>query len=168
MASGRISEMENQIGAGLIEEVIQVAEGELKLVDTMLESQVYVFCCSMLDTSLLSSWFDIGLTMHIDGRNWKKSRPKVNGNILRGISILWGHRNLRINEMRFVELYTLFRYVLWKPRWQPLSAILLPNIICTEKCRWSNSTQYISVLVCTYRFNEAGGLVASLYAFIYE
>lgn len=34
--------MENQIGAGLIEEVIQVAEGELKLVDTMLESRMYV------------------------------------------------------------------------------------------------------------------------------
>ena len=34
--------MENQIGAGLIEEVIQVAEGELKLIETMLESKVYV------------------------------------------------------------------------------------------------------------------------------
>ena len=32
--------MENQIGAGLIEEVIQVAEGELKLVDVMTESKV--------------------------------------------------------------------------------------------------------------------------------
>ena len=42
MAFGRVNEMENQIGAGLIEEVIQVAEGELKLVDTMLESKVYV------------------------------------------------------------------------------------------------------------------------------
>lgn len=38
----RISEAENQIGGGLIEEVIQVAEGELKLVDTMAESKVYV------------------------------------------------------------------------------------------------------------------------------
>lgn len=32
--------MENIIGAGLIEEVIQVAEGELKLVDIMTESKV--------------------------------------------------------------------------------------------------------------------------------
>lgn len=32
--------MENQIGAGLIEEVIQVAEGELKLVNVMIESKV--------------------------------------------------------------------------------------------------------------------------------
>ncbi len=39
----RISDAETQIGAGLIEEVIQVAEGELKLVDTMIESKVYVF-----------------------------------------------------------------------------------------------------------------------------
>ncbi len=32
--------MENIIGAGLIEEVIQVAEGELELVDVMTESKV--------------------------------------------------------------------------------------------------------------------------------
>ena len=36
----RIAELENQIGAGLIEEVIQVAEGELKLVDVLAKSQV--------------------------------------------------------------------------------------------------------------------------------
>ena len=36
----RVAEMENQIGAGLIEEVIQVAEGELKLVKTMAEAKV--------------------------------------------------------------------------------------------------------------------------------
>ena len=33
--------MENRIGAGLIEEVIQVAEGENKLVDTMIENKVW-------------------------------------------------------------------------------------------------------------------------------
>lgn len=38
----RIIDAETQIGGGLIEEVIQVAEGELKLVETMAESQVYV------------------------------------------------------------------------------------------------------------------------------
>ncbi len=38
----RVGDAENQIGGGLIEEVIQVAEGELKLVDTMLESKVCV------------------------------------------------------------------------------------------------------------------------------
>lgn len=37
----RISELENKIGAGLIEEVIQVAEGELKLTDVMLQAKVY-------------------------------------------------------------------------------------------------------------------------------
>lgn len=35
----RISEIENKIAAGLIEEVIQVAEGELLLVDEMVESR---------------------------------------------------------------------------------------------------------------------------------
>ena len=43
--------MENQIGAGLIEEVIQVAEGELKLVDTMLDSRMYVASTSKFDAS---------------------------------------------------------------------------------------------------------------------
>ena len=36
----RINDAETQIGAGLIEEVILVAESELKLIDTMLESKV--------------------------------------------------------------------------------------------------------------------------------
>lgn len=36
----RIISIEQQIGAGLIEEIIQVAEGEVKLVDTMMESRV--------------------------------------------------------------------------------------------------------------------------------
>ncbi len=36
----RIEAIENKIGGGLIEEVIQVAEGELKLVDVMLKSKV--------------------------------------------------------------------------------------------------------------------------------
>lgn len=35
----RVEELEEKIGAGLIEEVIQVAEGELKLVDVMLKSK---------------------------------------------------------------------------------------------------------------------------------
>ena len=38
----RISDAETRIGGGLIEEVIEVAEGELKLVETIAESQVYV------------------------------------------------------------------------------------------------------------------------------
>lgn len=35
-----IADLENKIGAGLIEEVIAVAEGEHQLVDTMIESKV--------------------------------------------------------------------------------------------------------------------------------
>jgi hypothetical protein len=34
--------LETKIGAGLIEEVIEVAEGELKLVNVMLKAKVYV------------------------------------------------------------------------------------------------------------------------------
>ncbi|KAG5302219.1 NADH-ubiquinone oxidoreductase [Histoplasma ohiense] len=37
----QISEIEHQIGAGLIEEVIEVAEGELKLVDDMIKFKVW-------------------------------------------------------------------------------------------------------------------------------
>ena len=38
----RIEDVEHKIGAGLIEEVIQVAEGELHLADVMLSAKVYV------------------------------------------------------------------------------------------------------------------------------
>ncbi|KAI0996739.1 hypothetical protein K3495_g11445 [Podosphaera aphanis] len=37
----QVEEIENKIGGGLIEEVIQVAEGELKLVDVMLKAKVW-------------------------------------------------------------------------------------------------------------------------------
>lgn len=38
----RIGEIEDKIGAGLIEEVIDVAQGELNLIDTMEQNKVYV------------------------------------------------------------------------------------------------------------------------------
>ncbi|OAX81583.1 hypothetical protein ACJ72_04074 [Emergomyces africanus] len=41
LEAAQISEIENQIGAGLIEEVIEVAEGELKLVDDMVKFKVW-------------------------------------------------------------------------------------------------------------------------------
>ncbi|MCJ1429589.1 hypothetical protein MMC29_007504 [Sticta canariensis] len=41
LEASQILELENQIGGGLIEEVIQVAEGELKLLDTMIQSKVW-------------------------------------------------------------------------------------------------------------------------------
>ncbi|KAJ5569718.1 ETC complex I subunit [Penicillium hispanicum] len=41
LAADQISEIEQQIGAGLIEEIIQVAEGELKLVDELHKSKVW-------------------------------------------------------------------------------------------------------------------------------
>ncbi len=50
--------MENQLGAGLIEEVIQVADGELKLVDIMAEAKVYVAHLElMLVTSITNSLY---------------------------------------------------------------------------------------------------------------
>ena len=36
----RVHDLEQKLGAGLIEEVIQVAEGELQLIDTMEKSEV--------------------------------------------------------------------------------------------------------------------------------
>lgn len=45
----RIEDIENKIGGGLIEEVIQVAQGELKLVDTMIESKAYVLHYDMIE-----------------------------------------------------------------------------------------------------------------------
>lgn len=41
LTADQVSELETKIGAGLIEEVIQVAEGEHLLVDTMLQSKVW-------------------------------------------------------------------------------------------------------------------------------
>lgn len=38
--ANRINSLEQQLGAGLIEEVIQVAEGENKLIDTLYENKV--------------------------------------------------------------------------------------------------------------------------------
>jgi NADH dehydrogenase (ubiquinone) 1 alpha subcomplex subunit 5 len=40
LIADRISEIESQIGAGLIEEVIQVAEGEHELADKMAEDKM--------------------------------------------------------------------------------------------------------------------------------
>ncbi|KAL1879421.1 hypothetical protein VTK73DRAFT_6953 [Phialemonium thermophilum] len=41
LTAEQIEELETKIGAGLIEEVIQVAEGELKLIDTMAKAKVW-------------------------------------------------------------------------------------------------------------------------------
>lgn len=41
LTADQIEEIENKIGAGLIEEVIQVAEGEARLADVMIKAQVW-------------------------------------------------------------------------------------------------------------------------------
>lgn len=51
----RVAEMEDKIGGGLIEEVIQVAEGEHKLVDTILESRSYVYYAALTGLCLYES-----------------------------------------------------------------------------------------------------------------
>lgn len=38
----RVQEIEEKIGGGLLEELIVVAEGEMRLADTMIENKVYV------------------------------------------------------------------------------------------------------------------------------
>lgn len=78
----RISDAESQIGGGLIEEVIEVAEGELKLVNTMFEARVYV--SKGLKRSISAST----LTMDTGGRSSKKSHNQANGTTLRGTNIL--------------------------------------------------------------------------------
>ncbi|KAG6017737.1 hypothetical protein E4U54_004268 [Claviceps lovelessii] len=41
LTADQIQELERKIGAGLIEEVIQVAEGELQMIETMAESKIW-------------------------------------------------------------------------------------------------------------------------------
>ncbi|KAK3940675.1 ETC complex I subunit conserved region-domain-containing protein [Diplogelasinospora grovesii] len=41
LTAEQVYELEHKIGAGLIEEVVQVAEGELKLVDTMIQAKAW-------------------------------------------------------------------------------------------------------------------------------
>ena len=68
----RISDLETKIGAGLIEEVIQVAEGELKLVDVMVQSKPYVLLYATLTL----------LTSLVDGKTLRRSQSKDNGHTL--------------------------------------------------------------------------------------
>jgi len=61
LTKDQIEDIENKIGGGLIEEVIQVAQGELKLVDTMIESKVWE---SLVEPAPAGQWtyFERGLT----------------------------------------------------------------------------------------------------------
>ncbi|KAE9972410.1 hypothetical protein BLS_004038 [Venturia inaequalis] len=61
LSRDQIEDIENKIGGGLIEEVIQVAQGELKLVDTMIESKAWE---SLIEPAPEGQWsyFERGLT----------------------------------------------------------------------------------------------------------
>lgn len=92
----RISDAENQIGGGLIEEVIQVAEGELKLVETMAETKVYVpGVLAIQPTEDIIFLPTRMLTLSADGTSLKTSRRKVNGTILLEINTLQARRSRR-------------------------------------------------------------------------
>ena len=71
MEGVRIEEIEHKIGAGLIEEVIQVAEGEEQLVDVMIRDRVKVIVAA-LQGSYCANLF-------IDGKIWKRSLLRGNG-----------------------------------------------------------------------------------------
>jgi hypothetical protein len=67
--------LEDKIGGGLIEEVIQVAEGELKLADILLKAKVYDSCSFKLFGSK-------GANNHIaDGKIWRRNQSRDNGHI---------------------------------------------------------------------------------------
>lgn len=118
----RISEAENQIGGGLIEEVIQVAEGELKLVDTMAESKVYVSrLMAFRSTEGVYLLRRSMLTSNIDGRISKRSRRKVNGIILLEINTL---RALRSPQISRYLLNQGFRRIFMNPRPTLINATL--------------------------------------------
>ena len=71
----RIDGIEKKIGAGLIEEVVQVAEGELELVDEMLQHQMYV---SYIPFSTRLNL----LTADADGMSWRRNLHPASGCIL--------------------------------------------------------------------------------------
>ena len=94
----RISEAEEQIGGGLLEEVIQVAEGELKLVDTMLESRVYVWYPMRIELELFKSRIS-SLMQCVDGRSLKRSHNQDNGTTFQETNILREPRSRRTNRI---------------------------------------------------------------------
>ena len=83
--------METQIGGGLIEEVIKVAEGELKLVNAMSESQVYV-SPQLGELVARDAW--LLLLTHTVGRTLRRSLWPVSGSTFQGISTLFPRKSL--------------------------------------------------------------------------
>lgn len=80
----RIAQIENQINAGLIEEVIQVAKNEFELVDVMEKAQVYVSNIPIPPSHWPSPPFQALLSGHITntliaGRTSRRSQLRANG-----------------------------------------------------------------------------------------
>ena len=107
----RISNVEDQIGGGLIEEVIQVAEGELQLVDTMLQSKVFVSAYPMQKYSRpVAQCANAG----IDGKSSTKSHYQVNGTISLEINIPLARRHPLTNRI-IQDLHAVMYHVLQVP-----------------------------------------------------
>lgn len=69
-----MAEIENKIGSGLIEELIQVAEGELKLVDVMVQSKAYVLLSLYIFLWLPARIVIANIYVFLDGRTLRKLR----------------------------------------------------------------------------------------------
>lgn len=91
----RVSDAETQLGSGLIEEVIDVAEGELKLVDTMLESRVCV-----LNTNARPAR-DAMLIVNTVGKSSRRSPSQANGITSLGTHIHQGRKSRRTNRRTY-------------------------------------------------------------------
>nr|POE60974.1 nadh-ubiquinone oxidoreductase 29.9 kda subunit, mitochondrial [Quercus suber] len=75
LTADQINDIEARIGAGLIEEVIQVAEGERDLAEKLAQSKVSVLQQSLVDRQRT-------LTSCADGRILRRSQHLVNGSML--------------------------------------------------------------------------------------
>lgn len=107
LTAEQIGEIETKLGAGLIEEVIQVAEGENRLVDIMLENKVYV-----LHLSIGGSWMAMLTDSQVGGPRGKPERGPVG--VLRA-------RQAHSDDPGAVEHFCL----VLENRWQAKSALYI-------------------------------------------
>ena len=140
MVTRRISDVENQIGAGLIEEVIQVAEGEMKLVDTMIESKVYVSC--RIDRGRAYSFrTSRALTLNTGGRSSKRNRNPANGTTLQGTSIPQGLKSRRTNRCTYEKPVSLLS--------------LVPTLCLVFEFSWSFCYELCSTVIISPRTSKS-------------
>jgi NADH dehydrogenase (ubiquinone) 1 alpha subcomplex subunit 5 len=93
LTAAQIGEIEQEIRAGLIEEVIQVAEGERMLVDTLLEHEVYVFLLVPSQCRVTGNSVEDVLTVITDGKTSRRSRQRANGRTTSATHMLAARRH---------------------------------------------------------------------------